>query len=612
VRRKNVPGDNPVWTAAVVDRMERMVLADRNHPSIIMWSLGNEAGEGGPDGGNFVAMKAAARAIDDSRPFHYEGDHNPAISDVVSRMYATAEQMAALGRHEGLRPSPAAVVTDRFLTDDKLVTPQMQAGRPVLLCEYAHAMENSLGNFAEYIDVFYSYPNQAGGFIWDYIDQAIRRDGQLLYGGDFGDAPTHRYFCANGILAADRHEHPSAREVFWGYRNLVVEQVDGRTGRYRLTNRHGFTDAARFTPVVEVLQHGDVIRRTELAPVSLAPWDSTQWDVPEAVPPEGGDVIVRFTFATREGAPGIPAGTVVAFDEFELVGVPAAPAARGGVPTVAGMVVTAGPVRLEFDPHDGSLASWRMDGHEVLAGPVRRNYWRALTDNDRGFGNFDPRLQRLLVDTSWRDPSVRIHRSATGRVGDAVRVLFALRSRLFTDGLLWYDVQPDGSFVAHHELVPRKSMLRLGFTMLLPDVERVCWYGKGPHENYIDRNHGAWTAIHDLPLADVGHDYMRPQENGNRTRVRWLEAHGGSGTVRAQDVTGDLLGFTAWPYTQEALDAAEHIHDLVRTRDTTVNVDRQQRGVGGDIPGVAALLPPYRMPAGQPYEVTVGLRFDPT
>src|SRR5690606_24875780 len=135
VRRKNVPGDNPMWTAAVVDRMERMVLADRNHPCIVMWSLGNEAGEGGPDGGNFVAMKAAARAIDDTRPFHYEGDHNPAISDVVSRMYATAEQMAALGRHEGLRPSPAALVTDRFLTDDKLITPQMQAGRPVLLCE---------------------------------------------------------------------------------------------------------------------------------------------------------------------------------------------------------------------------------------------------------------------------------------------------------------------------------------------------------------------------------------------------------------------------------------------------------------------------------------------
>jgi beta-galactosidase len=605
VRRKNVPGDNPLWTAAVVDRMERMVLADRNHPSIIMWSLGNEAGEGGPDGGNFVAMKAAARAIDDSRPFHYEGDHNPAISDVVSRMYATADQMAALGRHEGLRPSPAAVVTDRFLTDDKLVTPQMQAGRPVLLCEYAHAMENSLGNFAEYIDVFYSYPNQAGGFIWDYIDQAIRRDGHLLYGGDFGDHPTHRYFCANGILDGDRHEHPSAREVFWGYRNLVVEAVDPRAGHYRLTNRHSFTDGAAFTASVEVLVDGEVVTQVDLDPVTVRPWESVDWHIPEAVPPGSGDVVVRFSFTTREPGPALPAGTLVAFDEFEI-GHRATPALPTGTrPSVSGDSVTAGPARLEFDPQDGSLISWQLEGREVLSGPLRRNYWRALTDNDRGFGNFDPRLQRVLVDTSWRDVTSSVRRFATGGVGDGVRVLFALRSSLFSRALLWYDVYPDGSFIAHHELVPRKTMVRLGFTMRLPGVQNVRWLGKGPHENYIDRNRGAWTAIHDLPLAELHHDYMRPQENGNHTRVRWLEVVGDHATVRADDVTGDLLGFTAWPYTQEALDAAEHIHELAHTADATVNVDRQQRGVGGDIPGVAALLPAYRMPAGRRYEVTV-------
>ena len=514
-----------------------------------------------------------------------------------------------------LKPSPAAVLTDHFFTDDKLLTPELLAGRPVLLCEYAHAMENSLGNFAEYIDVFYQYPNLAGGFIWDYIDQSIRRrtpaGDQWLYGGDFGDSPTHRYFCANGILAADRHEHPSAREVHWGYRNLVVEEVDAAVGHYRLTNRHSFTDAGRFTPVVEVRQHGDLVRRSELAPVTLDPWASRQWEVPEAIPPQGGDVVIRFTFATREDAPGMPAGTVVAFDEFEIARMPSRPTAHGRVPTVAGMVVTAGRVRLEFDPQDGSLASWRVDGQEVLTGPLRRNYWRALTDNDRGFGNFDVRLQRLLVDTSWRDPSVRVHRSASGRVGEAVRIAFALRSRQFSRALLRYDVLPDGSFEAHHELVPHKPMVRLGFALRLPEVQHVRWYGKGPHENYIDRNHGAWTAIHDLPLADLGHDYMRPQENGNRTRVRWVEAVTGSGTLRADDVTGDLLGFTAWPYTQEALDAAEHIHELTRTREVTLNVDRQQRGVGGDIPGVAALLPPYRMPAGSRYAVTVALRFDP-
>jgi len=611
VRRKNIPGDNPLWTAAVVDRMERMVLADRNHPSIIMWSLGNEAGTGGPDGGNFVAMKRAALALDTSRPFHYEGDHNPVISDVVSRMYATAEQIAALGRHEPLKPSPAAAITNRFLTDDKPLTADLLAGRPVLLCEYAHAMENSLGNFAEYIDVFHRYPNLAGGFIWDYVDQSIRRGEQWLYGGDFGDHPTHRYFCANGILAADRHEHPSAREVFWGYRNLVVEAIDARAGRYRLTNRHSFTDAAAFTPWVEVRVDGELVRRTSLEPVAVPPWGCREWHVPEAVPPAGREAVVRFTFTALHDRPGVPAGSVVAFDEFEVAGPRQRPVAHGPAPLVKGDVVTAGGTRLEVDPGDAALVSWQVDGNEVLAGPLRRNYWRALTDNDRGFGNFDPRLQRWLVDTSWRDVDVRVHRREAGTVGGAVRLVFALRSRLFSRALLTYDVLPDGTVVAHHELVPHKPMVRLCFTMRLPDVQRVRWYGKGPHENYIDRNHGAWTAVHDLPLAELHHDYMRPQENGNRTRVRWLQAHGEAGVLRAEDVTGDLLGFTAWPYTQEALDAAEHIHELQHTRAVTLNIDRQQRGVGGDTPGVANLLPAYRMPAGRRYEVSVTMGFRP-
>ena len=612
VRRKNIPGDNPMWTAAVVDRMQRMVLADRNHPSIIMWSLGNEAGTGGPDGGNFVTMKRAALAIDGSRPFHYEGDHNPAISDVVSRMYATAEQMAVLGRHEPLLPSPAAAVTNRFLTDDKPLTGDLLAGRPVLLCEYAHAMENSLGNFAEYIDVFHRYPNLAGGFIWDYVDQSIRHrtagGDQWLYGGDFGDHPTHRYFCANGILAADRHEHPSAREVFWGYRNVVVEAIDARAGRYRLTNRHSFTDLSGVTPGVEVRVDGEVQQRVALDPVALPPWSSLEWQVPEAIPPAGREAVVRFTFTARHDALGVPAGSVVGFDEFEVAGTRQRPVvAPGPAPQVKGDVVTAGATRLQFDPDDGALVSWQVDGHEVLAGPLRRNYWRALTDNDRGFGNFDPRLQRWLVDTSWRDVDARVRRRQVGTAGDTVKVVFALRSRLFSRALLTYDVQPDGSLVAHHELVAGKPMLRLGFGLRLPDVQRVSWYGKGPHENYIDRNHGAWTAVHDLPMAQLHHDYMRPQENGNHTRVRWLEARGDFGVLRAEDVTGDLLGFTAWPYTQEALDAAEHIHELQHTREVTLNLDRQQRGVGGDTPGVANLLPAYRMPAGRRYDVTVRL-----
>ena len=621
VRRKNVPGDNPLWTAAVVDRMERMVLADRNHPSIIMWSLGNEAGEGGADGGNFVAMKSAALALDRTRPFHYEGDHNPAISDVVSRMYATAEQMARLGRHQDLKPAPATMVTNRFLTDDKPLTPQIMAGRPVLLCEYAHAMENSLGNFAEYIDVFYRYRNMAGGFIWDYIDQSIHRVGpdgtdQWLYGGDFGDSPTHRYFCANGILKADRSEHPAAREVFWGYRNLVVDLIDARTGAYRLTNRHSFTDADRFEPRVEVLVDGEVVRSEALPPVALPPWESRTWVVPQAIPaPEfdGRDVVVRFSFSALSDGPAVARGDRVAFDEFEVArataALPSGPdASNVRVDTGGGLAtVHAGDSEFEVSLDDATITAWRCGGGDVLAAPIRRNYWRALTDNDRGFGNFDPRLERFAIDRSWQAPKVSVDRFTVVEGTEGVRLLFQLSSRVFRHGLLWYDFLPDGSVIAHHELTPRKDMIRLGFTLQLPDVERVRWYGKGPHENYIDRLRGAQTGIHDLPLDQLPHDYMRPQENGNHTRVRWLSATGTWGTLRADDVTGDLLGFTAWPYTQEALDDAEHIHNLAHTTAVTLNIDRRQRGVGGDSPGLANLLPPYRMPKGERFEVTVRL-----
>ena len=274
VRRRNVPGDNPLWTAAVVDRMERMVLADRNHPSIVMWSLGNEAGLGGPGGGNFARMRAAADALDGTRPYHYEGDHQPGVSDVVSRMYSTAEQMAALGRHEPLSFGVATRVTNQLFTDDKPITTELIGDRPVMLCEFAHAMENSLGNFAEYIEVFHAHRNQLGGFIWDFADQSIRRpapDGgsRWHYGGQFGERPNHRYFCNNGILGPDRAEHPSAREVFWGYRPLVVEAVAPREGRFALANRFAFLDADGFDPVLEVRRDGALVATHALDPVHV-------------------------------------------------------------------------------------------------------------------------------------------------------------------------------------------------------------------------------------------------------------------------------------------------------------------------------------------------------
>jgi beta-galactosidase/beta-glucuronidase len=703
VRRRNVPGDNPLWTAAVVDRMERMVLADRNHPSIVMWSLGNEAGLGGPGGGNFVRMRAAADALDGTRPYHYEGDHQPGVSDVVSRMYATAEQMAALGRREGLTPGWTAQLTNRFFTDDKALAPEQAGERPVMLCEFAHAMGNSLGNFAEYIDVFHRYPNQLGGFIWDFVDQSIRRPGpdggpRWHYGGDFGESPNHRYFCNNGILGPDRVEHPSAREVFWGYRPLVVEAVDARAGRFRLVNRFDVRDADEFDPVLEVRRDGVLVQTHVLDPVGVPARGRADWDVPAvaraAVDGRPGELVVRFVFHQRTATAWAPAGSPVASDEFEVTPRPAlGPSPAGSPPeseagpvrparalgrSVAGGIQlgaraaelagrpgrlggralaglggglqrlsaarlpvaaltglgerrgapgTAATIRLAEDAEGwtvrtprgtvrvqrdtGHLASWVVDGREVLAGPIRPNYWRALTDNDRGFGNIDARLQHVVVDPAWRDVAVQVMdaRSSLGR--HEASIALAVASPLFGSGLLRYDVAEDGSITVHHGLVPVQDMYRIGVTVQLPEVHSVRWYGKGPHENYIDRNRGAFTAVHELPIAAMPHHYIRPQENGNRTEVRWLEAIAPARVVRVQDITGGRLGFTAWPWTQEHLDAVEDDRDLVAGPDVTLNIDRRQRGVGGDLPGVAALLPAYTIRAGQYHEVAARFSVHP-
>lgn len=213
VRRKDVPGSNPMWTQAVVDRARRMVIRDRNHACVCIWSLGNEAG----DGENFKYMKQAILYHDDSRPVHYEGDFDLTTSDFISRMYPNGEMMEKLGTRQPITVSMFENIANSLAADNKPITAEMYRGKPVVLCEFAHAMENSLGNFQEFMDAFEKYDNLCGGFIWDFVDQAIHKKengvDKWLYGGDFDEGATSGYFCANGIIAADRTPHPSYYEV---------------------------------------------------------------------------------------------------------------------------------------------------------------------------------------------------------------------------------------------------------------------------------------------------------------------------------------------------------------------------------------------------------------
>ena len=271
---------------------------------------------------------------------------------------------------------------------------------------------------------------------------------------------------------------------------------------------------------------------------------------------------------------------------------------------------------LHVDRGTGHLDRWSIAGpdgrtHEVLSGALRPNYWRAQTDNDRGYGNIDARLQHVLVDPAWRDARPRVSDARITVDRSAVTLRLDLACPLFRDGFLQYTAHPSGTIGVHHALLPELEMYRMGLTLGMPEADSVRWHGKGPYENYVDRNRSAFTAIHELGLAELAHRYVRPQENGNRTEVRWLEVLGPGMVLRAQDLTGEHLGFTVWPWTQEHLDATEHDDELVVGREATLNIDRRQRGVGGDLPGVAALLPVYTMPAGRRQSLSVRLTATP-
>ncbi|MGN1122864.1 MAG: glycoside hydrolase family 2 TIM barrel-domain containing protein, partial [Eubacterium sp.] len=423
VRRKGVPGSNPVWTAAVVDRMERMVLRDRNHPCIFMWSLGNEAG----DGDNFMEMKKAALKLDDTRQFHYEGDFDLKKSDVISRMYPTKDIMDKLGNKQAITISLYDNIANQLAADSKPISPEMYEGKPILLCEYAHSMENSLGNFQEYIDDFEKYDNMCGGFIWDFVDQALHikdenGNDNYLYGTDFQGMEPHRlidipnttamtgsnvYFCANGIIGADRQPHPQIWEVKKGYQNISIEDFDIKAGKLRVKNKFLFTDTSSFKCKWEVKAEGELIENGELDKVECQPLSETFITVPYSLDkiPQDKEVVLTVSFFTKKKTLGLKSNFEIAWDQFVLneLQQPEEPECQGELDfTAKGKNVVIENKRVHIEIDDGRVVSYAVDGRELLSAPLMPNYFRALTDNDIDFLNFTPQWAKFHPFYAWQ------------------------------------------------------------------------------------------------------------------------------------------------------------------------------------------------------------------
>lgn len=627
VRRKGVPGSNPVWTGAVVDRMQRMVLRDRNNPCVFMWSLGNEAG----DGSNFMEMKKAALALDNSRQFHYEGDFDLTKSDVISRMYPTKDIMEKLGNKQPITISLYDNIANQLAADSKPIKAEMYEGKPVVLCEYAHSMENSLGNFQEYIDDFEKYDNMCGGFIWDFVDQALHvkdenGNDNYLYGTDFQGQEPHKlidipnttamtgsnvYFCANGIIGADRKPHPQIVEVKHGYQNIGITAVDASNGEFKLKNKFLFTNLSNFNCKWVIKAEGEEVLSGELGKIECAPLEecNIKIDFDSSKLPKDKEVILTVSFETTKESLGIEKDYEIAFEQFIINEMPQPKDdnADGNLDfDINGKRVTVKGDNLEVIVDDGKIVSYKIDGKELLKAPLMPNYFRALTDNDIDFLNFTPQWAKFHPFYAWQRATHHTSADKTEVIknNNAVEIHIAFSTAGLKKSVATYRVYPDGRLYVFHSAVPTKGMLRFGYQMTMDkSMEYITWYGRGPKPTYIDRKLGSKIDLYKSSVTDFEYRYMRPQESSNRCDVRYFTLTDKNGFgIKVDAYYDNPINFSAYHYTTDGLEKATHINDIPYEDITTVNIDHRQLGVGGDLPGQAFVREPYTMPKGQKQE----------
>lgn len=627
VRRKGVPGSNPVWTGAVVDRMQRMVLRDRNNPCIFMWSLGNEAG----DGSNFMEMKKSALELDDTRQFHYEGDFDLTKSDVISRMYPTKDILEKLGNKQPITISLYDNIANQLAADSKPIKAEMYEGKPVVLCEYAHSMENSLGNFQEYIDDFEKYDNMCGGFIWDFVDQALHvkdenGNDNYLYGTDFQGKEPHKlidipnttamtgsnvYFCANGIIGADRNPHPQIVEVKHGYQNIGIIAKNIKNGEFTIKNKFLFTNLSDFNCKWVIKAEGKEVLNGTIGKIDCAPLEEKEIKIDYDLSKLSDDkeLILTVFFETTKKSLGLDSDYEIAFEQFVLNEMPKPKEIKSDKKLdfdINGKKITVNGENLKVVVDDGKVVSYVIDEKELLKAPLEPNYFRALTDNDIDFLNFTPQLAKFHPFYAWQRAThhTKAVKTEVVKNGEVVEIHIAFSTAGLKNSVATYKVYPDGKLYVFHSAIPTKGMLRFGYQMTMESsMEYITWYGRGPKPTYIDRKLGSKIDLYESSVTDFEYRYMRPQESSNRCDVRYFTLTDKEGFgIRVDAYYDNPINFSAYHYTTDGLEKATHINDIPYADITTVNIDHRQLGVGGDLPGQAFVREPYTMPKNQKQE----------
>jgi beta-galactosidase len=583
----------PRFAAAFLDRGMRMVQRDKNHACIILWSLGNESG----CGANLEALGGWIRGYDPSRPLHYEGalefdwyrDHP--TTDVICPMYPEIEEIVRWAKSK-------------------------RGERPLIMCEYSHAMGNSNGSLSDYWEAIESHHGLQGGFIWDWVDQGLRKVDEKgreywAYGGDFGDQPNDGAFCINGMVWPDRTPHPAMFEFKKLAQPVKIEARNLREGRIRITNRQDFQDLGWLRGSFELCVEGVVVQKGRLPRLKTAPGAREDLTLTLRKPTlePGQECFLMVRFHTGRDTRWSPRGLELAWEQLAMPY--RAPKRRTRRPEGALEVtqnearaeICGDGLRLEVDKEAGEITSLRFGDRELLVSGPRLNVWRAPTDND-GIKAWKNQLGRPLgrwlaaglPDLRLEPVSTRVSRSRDGSASIVIRH----RAEIGLEHRHAYRVLPWGEIEAENSVrVPAKlaDLPRVGVTLSLePGLDRLTWFGRGPHENYPDRKAGAAVGRYNAAVAEMYVPYIVPQEHGGRCDVRWLRLVDAGGTGLCITPVG-LLQFSASHFSSDDLFRAHHTNELEPRPEVILNLDGIQRGLGTGSCGPDT-LPHYRIRAG--------------
>ena len=595
-----VPGDNMDWEPMMLDRVNSCYQRDKNHPAVLIWSVGNES-----YGGKVIFdMSEKFRALDPYRLVHYEGIFNDrryeATSDMESQMYTSVGNVK------------------KFLAEHK--------EKPFIMCEYTHAMGNSCGAMHKYTDLTDTEPRYQGGFIWDYIDQSILKKDRYgkdfqAYGGDFLERPTDYNFSGNGICyGGDRDPSPKMQEVKFNYQNISI--LFEKEGKFTVVNKNLFANTDRFRCVAVLQKNGVVVKKQEIE-TAVPPLSTKDYEIPFAIlraddKDQKKDTDAEYTltvsFRLKEDMSWADAGHEVAFGQKIYKKIPAFHASEKPIRVVHGKVnigVKGEDFDCLFSMLSGGLVSYRYAGKEMIEKIPMPNFWRAPVDNDNG--SMAPARY-----AQWKIASMYIsHRN--GGMFDNVPTKVEEKDNTVTVTYTYfmpttpaskcqvaYTVFGDGTIETKLMYDPVEGLPDMPeFGMMFwfnADYDNLTWYGMGPDETYADRRHGAKLGIYSNKVADNMAKYLVPQECGNKVGVRYARLVDAKG--RGMMFEGDELSFSALPYTPHELENAAHVYELQQVHHTIVRVALAQMGVGGDDSWGSLVHPEYHIDVTKPLEFT--------